>query len=395
MIRKSSALLIVLIVASFVQVQAQFNVSGALQAWLYAWENPNQNQQVDYYQGFQFKVGNDGYRNLTFKTYFQMIYRGDPAEWNSRAYNFLLDWKSDHRAVNVLLGRQFVYNGVINGTIDGVSVSYRPSAMWTFKAIAGINAPYDREFKLQSWEDSNSLGAYFSVRPSDYAKIDLSYFQRANSEETIWQQMGASVNGMVVKNLFYSAYYYHNLLLSEYQGIRFRLNYNFNPWDFSVEYNDQKPRIYEDSFFRIFELNAYSQVRSQVNYQLGNYQLGLQHLYSMYENGDNDNQLIFTVNGFWGTAGVLYQDGWGGKNVGGYGDVRIQLMEDLEARLFASVYNYQRQTMEITEDAVSYSLGLNYRLLSNLYIRAEAQQASNSYYKSDWRGLMFINFAFN
>lgn len=393
--KKTMFLVAILAAFSFSQLEAQFKMSGALQTWVYAWENPAKNQQNDFYQGFQFNMSNQSYKNLSLKTYFQLMYRGDPAEFGGRAYNFLINWKNNSRNFNMRFGRQFVYSGVINGTIDGLYLSYHPVSTVTVRAVAGIEAPYDHDFKLQKWSDNNAMGAYISVNASEKAKIDLSYFQRANDIETSWQQLGASMNGQLVNNLFYTGVYHYNMKKSEYQGMRFRLLYRFMPLSLSVEYNDQKPRIYEDSFFRIFKLYSYTQIRSQLSYDWSNLQFGLQYLNTSYESGESDNQIVLSLSSMWGNAGVLFQDGYGGKNLGFYGDIRYDITDMLQARAYASIFNYQRQTLEISEDAVSYSFGLNYKLQQNISLRADVQQASNSFYKNDWRGLLFFNYAFH
>ena len=372
-------------------LSAQIKMSGSLQSWFYTYENQDDGQKFNFYQGFRFRVRDEGYKNLSFKTYFRAAYRGIPEDWEGRAYNMYLDWYTLKGKLNLRAGRQFLYSGVINGVVDGLLADFRDEIL-RIKVIVGNAAPYDLDFQFQ---DAGAIGTSVEVRPSQALNFNLSYYQKYRQQTEIWRQLGFSIGGRLPDSFQYSARVFQNLLTSEYQSMRFRLTYFYDLWSITAEYNKQKPQIYEDSFFSRFQIFAFTQIRSQITYKLGNHELGLQNLYTTYKNSETDNQLIFTLSGNWGFAGILYQDGYGGQNIGAYGDVRYDFTEKLTGRLFASVYNYQRYTVDITEDAVAYSVGLHYKLMQGMLIRAEAQQSVNSYFKNSWRGLLILNWAFN
>ncbi len=177
--------------------------------------------------------------------------------------------------------------------------------------------------------------------------------------------------------------------------MRYRLNYFHTKWNVFAEYNSQRPRIYEDSFFQIFEQTAFNQIRSGIGYQVGNYTVGLHDIYTMYEEDESTNQIHATVSGAYGMIGVLYQNGYGGDNTGVYGAIRYSLLKNLILHLRSSYYQYERQTTAISEDATAISGGFTYKVSTSWQLKAEIQERINSYYKNDVRGLFRIHYAFN
>ena len=376
-------------------VNAQIKFSGMTQSSVYIWENIDANQQVDYYQHVNLRVSMESYQDLYLKTYFKYGRNGDPAEWNEKVYNTYLNFISPCRKWDARLGRQFVYNGVMNGTVDGLLLSIRPVANMSVRLLAGMEAPFDRTLKLTSWDDGNVLGAYGSYGFSEAINLKASYYQKSRSSEVYWQLVGGALSGKVLNNFYYQAQYDHNLKTSSFQTIRFRLNYLKNKWTVFAEYNSQKPRIYEDSFFQIFEQTAFNQVRSGVGYQLGIFNIGLQDIYTMYEESKSSNQIHATLSGSYGMIGVLYQSGYSGDNTGVYGAIHYNILKDLLLRVSSSYYQYERQTTAISEDATAFSGSLTYKLTASLQASAEIQERINSYFDNDLRGLFRIHYAFN
>jgi hypothetical protein len=376
-------------------LNAQVKFSGMTQSSIYAWENSDETQLVDYYQHINARVSLESYRDLYFKTYFQFGRNGDPAEWNEKVYNAYINFLAPCRKWDARLGRQFVYNGVMNGTVDGILLNVRPVKNVTVKLMAGVDAPMDRALELTQWDEGNALGAFGSYGISDAINIKASYYQKSRSSEVYWQVTGGALSGKILKNLFYQADYEHNLKTSSYQAMRYRLNYFYNKWIVFAEYNSQKPRIFEDSFFQIFEQTAFNQVRSGINYQVGNYNIGLQDVYTMYEENESSNQVHATVSGSYGMIGILYQSGYAGDNLGVYGSIRYNLLKNLILNVRSSYYQYERQTTAISEDATAISGGLTYKLSASWQVKAEIQERINSYYKNDVRGLFRIHYAFN
>jgi hypothetical protein len=376
-------------------VYAQVKFSGMTQSSIYAWENADESEQVDYYQHVNARASLESYRDLYLKTYFRFGRTGDPAEWKERIYNAYLNFLSPCRKWDARIGRQFVYSGVMNGTVDGISLNIRPIDKVALKILAGMEAPIDRSLELTQWDDGNVIGAFGSYKVAEAFNVSASYVQKTRSEEMYWQLAGGSLSGKVLNNLFYQAQYEHNLKTSQYQTMRFRLNYLLTKWNLFAEYNSQRPKIYEDSFFQIFEQTAFNQIRAGGGYQIGNYNIGLHDVYTMYEENESTNQIHATVSGTYGMIGLLYQSGYGGDNTGVYGAIRYSVLNNLILHVRSSYYQYERQTTAISEDATAVSGGITYKLSSSWQVKAEVQERINSYYNNDVRGLFRIRYAFN
>ena len=110
--------------------------------------------------------------------------------------------------------------------------------------------------------------------------------------------------------LLYNAELSYNLEKSEIQAGRLRLMYLIERWTVSAEYNNQKPRIYEDSYFNIFELVAFNQIRASASYRLGGrYSVGAAYLHTSFQEDETADALQLTVGGPWGMIGGVLQ-GW-------------------------------------------------------------------------------------
>jgi len=400
-----AALLTLLFISSSL---AQVNYSGWWQSNLYLWENPDDAQYYNFYQGLQFRLSPQNYSNLYLNTYFRVAYRDDLDEMQEKVHNLYLNWNlADNYRLRV--GRQFIYQGVINGTMDAVSLSGRFAKNLQLHAVVGTEAPFTREFELVEWDNGNLLGAYASYRLPWSNSLEVSYFQKqrkSNSEEKselYWQQLGSAFLGTIQQKINYYFRVDYNLLTESYQTMRGRLSYLANRWTVSAEYNSQRPRIYEDSFFNIFVVNPYNQLRLAGNYRMQEYEFGLQLLQTVYDvhayyvlfKDDNDLRLVGTFgHQKFGTLGLVLQNGYGGDNLGYFADIRYEFLPNITARLYNSYFNYERTSTNISEDALAFLVGLGYRYKKVLLLEGELQQSSNNLYKNDTRGLVKLTFLF-
>ncbi len=388
--RVNLLLLFSLFVLSF-PVYSQIRFNGVLQSSLYTFETPENAQHGDFYQGLRLRILSKKNSKIFLNTYLRVAKIGNAA-WEERIYNLYVNWQTPRNRFQVRLGRQFLYRGVINGTLDGILLSATPIPRLRLKLFGGLEAPYRRGFEMVG-SDSTAWGGYASYRFSSLAKLDLSYFHRRRNDISVWHLLGAGLSGKLNQELYYQFQIDHNLEAETLQGLRARLTYYRNRWSFSGEINSQRPRVFEDSYFRIFELEAYQQLRGGVTYRIHNYQLGVQYIFTGYEE-ETTNQVILTVGNRWGVIGLVLQDGFGGSNTGLYGDIRYEFLPGLTVKFYSSYYNFQRHAIEISEDATAFSGGLIYRPVRAFSIQAEAQQSINSFYDNDFRGLFRLNYYF-
>jgi len=376
-------------------VCAQSSVSGQAYSALYVSEDSTGTQLWDTYYGLRFNAAPTADRSLRVKGDFRVARRGDPEDWKEKVYSLYGEWRAPSRNVNVRFGRQFLYRGVLNGSVDGAQVTARPSRDVDVGLVAGVAVPYDRSLDLQSWNDGGFLGAFSSYRFSEGSRADLSYVQRISSERVVWRQLGASVAGSLSKNLLYNTQVDYNLESSDVQVARVRLMYIVEEWTVTAEVNRQLPRIYEDSYFNVFEHEGYNQGRAGVHYRFGQYGVGGQFLYTMYHEDKSANAVLLSFDTPWGTVGTALQGGYGGDRTGLFGEIRYDVVPELTLLARSSYYSYQRRSLSIDEDATALSGGVRYRPSRPIVIQGEVQQSMNSYLDSDVRALLRIQYAFD
>jgi hypothetical protein len=183
-----------------------------------------------------------------------------------------------------------------------------------------------------------------------------------------------------------------------------RLTYYAPKWSAGLEYNSLKPKIYEDSFFNIFEVNPHNQIRAIFDYRLNSdWSTSLQLLHTVYnpvqyyilfKDTDDNRVIVSMAHRRFGALGLIYQNGYGGENIGYYADIRYEFIPNWTARLFNSFYKYERAFTSISQDALAFSVGLQYRLQTRLLVDAEIQQQANGYFDSDYRGLFRLTYLF-
>ncbi|GAB4341514.1 MAG: hypothetical protein Kow0037_28150 [Calditrichia bacterium] len=384
-------------------VHAGNRVSGWFQSSAYGFENAAEDQQWDLYETLHLQLTPFAQSNFKIKTLAQYAKRGEPAEWNEKVYNLYADWKLPKTGLKLRVGRQFLFSGVINGTLDAVRLDKKLGDKLTARVVVGTVPGYERKLKVKEWDAGNAIGGYLTYYTPLLNRLELSYFQKARSGETYWQQLGSTLGGDLLSGmLHYYLRFDYNLKSKEYQTLRARLNYYLPRWGFSAEFTSRRPQIYEDSFFNIFDIKPYNQIRTAATYFMGKYELSLQYLFTVYEThdfyilykDDNDSRIIGSISTPYGVFGLIYQTGMGGDNVGYYAQLQYEVLEGLKAKLYNSYYNYERAYTNISEDALSFSAGLEYRVLRNLDLAGEVQQSSNTYYKNDWRGLFRLTYHF-
>ncbi|MCK5075025.1 MAG: hypothetical protein KAR38_01560, partial [Calditrichia bacterium] len=153
------------------------------------------------------------------------------------------------------------------------------------------------------------------------------------------------------------------------------------------------PMVYEFSYFNVFDIKAYNQVRSSLGYNWKSYLLQLNHIITTFED-ENSHEMVFLISKRRNSLGIIYNNGFTGNNFGVYGQILYPLWKNLSLRLYGNYYNYERYMIDISEHATAFSAGIQYRM-GNSYIRAEIQEAGNNLMKNDWRGFFQYIYSFN
>lgn len=377
-------------------LQAQASATGRLYTALYAAEDTARGNLNDAYFGMLLNAAPVAtQRNLRFKADLRVARQGEPADWGEKVFSLYLDWRSLDRRFDARLGRQFLYRGVLNGTADGLWLRARPVEKFELGVFGGLAARFGRSLDLLSWDDGGTLGGVASYRFGPQARAEITYINRRSSGETGWHQIGGILTGRIVPSLLYDAQLDYNIEKEELQAGRLRLMYLIERWTVSAEFNNQKPRIFEDSYFNIFEIDAFNQIRGGVSYRFGRYAVGAAYLHTEYEEDESADEIILSVTSPWGSVGGTVQGGYGGERVGVFGEARYEVIRRLELIGRASHQSYERRNISIEQDATGLAAGLRFRPMQPWLLRAEIQQSVNSYFDDNWRLLLRASYAFD
>ena len=180
---------------------AQVRYSGALQTSVYTFERPDAVQQGNFYQALNLKLFPATHPNLSLKTYLRVAKQGN-AGWDERMYHLTANWRDRQDRVSIAVGRQFLYQGVLNGTYDGFQFSVSPQKQLQAGVFFGVGVPYQRTMRIVS-SDSSAVGGFLKWRYSEQLSVDASYFKRVRNDNAIWHLAGLALHG----KLYHSAYY--------------------------------------------------------------------------------------------------------------------------------------------------------------------------------------------
>ena len=376
--------------------RAQASANGRIYGAFYASEDTALGKLYDSYLGVLLNSAPiASQRDLRVKADMRIARRGEPSEWDERVYSLYADWRSKNRRFDARFGRQFLYRGVMNGTVDGLWLRTRPVKQFEIGVFGGLAAKYGRSLDLNSWDDGGTLGGVTSYRFGPRTRVEASYIQQRSGGATAWHQVGGSAAGNVIDPLLYDVQLDYNIEKKEVQAARLRLMYLISRWTVSAEVNHQKPRIFEDSYFNVFEIVAHNQVRAGLSYRFGRYSVGAAYLHTVYEESETADAVRLSISGPWGTVGTTIQGGYGGERIGAFGEVRYDVHRQVNLFARASHYNYETRNVSVEQDATGFAAGVRYRPARPWMISGEMQQTLNSHFDSDWRALVRAHYAFD
>ncbi len=373
--------------------QAQVHLQGSYRSAVYFWQPGGSGRYSDVYQGFRFRLRSEAMPRWSAQGFFRVALLGTDKRLQDRFYHLYVQWRHRTGKWQLRVGRQFLFAGVWNGTYDGAVLSARASRSVQLRLLVGVRAPYERGMRWNAPEQGVSIGAFATWDASSKVRFTFSGVHQQKKGMVLWQLLGLGISGRLRTGLHVTTNLEYNVPTHSVQLFRQLVTYDRGAWQLGLEFNHQTPRILENSYFRIFKIRGYRQIRSSVGYRLPQALISLQYLYTWYRR-DRNHQVIVGVNRRWGNVGLVFQDGFGGNNVGIYGDVQYTLGGKVTLRAHSSYYNYQRYAMEMGEEAAAYAVGMTYRPVSGLRLEGDLQQSINSFYINDLRILLRLMYRF-
>jgi hypothetical protein len=210
---------------------------------------------------------------------------------NVRFYNLYLRWANIGKVLDLNLGRQAVYAGVGNGTIDGLTARARVlNDRITVSGYAGSTVNDSYTGVRKNWHDNLNLGGQVITTLLPSARIGVSYMNKKEEADPYWTLRSRDTTYIPVP------YYIANESAARELGsadaswwycdivtVYGRYDYDFgfketsrgqgsvrvnvtNAVALTGDYTYRKPQISFNSIFSAFTMSATSQVEGGVEY---------------------------------------------------------------------------------------------------------------------------------
>ncbi|MFH0930799.1 MAG: hypothetical protein V1890_02530 [Candidatus Zixiibacteriota bacterium] len=342
------------------------------------------------YQSFRFDLNQIGTKTLSFHTYFRsttdFIHKG-PDDPTTKIYNVYLDWKNIKKVLNLRLGRQFLYAGVGNGTMDGLRFDFKPKQKLQLTGYVGFQLPRERSTNLDTWEKSHIFGGELATTYLKDTRLAISYVQKEREKTKEEQFLAANLTHLHKKFDFFSQFYY-NLVYKKAQNFTLRGTGSelFGELYISLEYQYRQPSIYSNSIFSVFKQESYSLYRFTGTYQpIKNFRFSSEYDLTLYKS-DNSSRTRFGVEYSFIALGLNFRRGYGGESNGVYGKIIHTFNKNFVFSVSADYGKYKiDEEQESKDESLAISSRVEWEPLRNFQLALEVQDVRNKIKNYDLR----------
>jgi hypothetical protein len=384
-----------------------------LVTYAYGWQRQDTvNQSSNHlfgYQTAQLSVAGD---HLSFHTYLQGFndFSG-PVRNNGvlRAYNLYLRYGGLFDVVDLSLGRQAIFAGVGNGTIDGASMTVRllDSQVRILGYYGALPAAGYRLRIIDNSSDNTMVGGRITATPAEYAQVSVSYLNRSYKPQSYWrdstlttpayefkptasaeQLVGADVALDYDHRVSGYARYSYDLNMERLDKIQLETNLKIaGPFALTGEYVHREPRLSFNSIFWVFAYNTLDEYELGAEYALGHVaQLYAKYGGVSYGGDDHSNRITVGANSRYLSGNLGWSTGYAGQLKsfainGGY-----PLFNNVLTPTVGANFGLYKLTADAPEDwAMSFAAGAVYRPSTAFSLDAQLQYVQNKVYASDVR----------
>ncbi len=345
-----------------------------------------------------------------------------------RFYNLFLRWANIGKMGELSLGRQAVYAGAGNGTIDGLSARVKfLDDKFTVRGYAGSVVNQDYTGIRKNWHDNLSFGGQVVTTVIPAARIGLSYMNRKQEQDPYWTMRNRDTTFTPVP--YYVAPLPENEELGsadvsydfgEIATAYGRYDYDFNYKNtargqgavrvhatpalaFTGEYIYRKPHVSFNSIFSAFTLNAVSEIEGGVEYSVKpvpGQLCGLPFFVFAkigYVSYTDDKSLRWTLG--WSTTYGSMSYSHGSGYAGDIHTFNLQGSYPLCDRMLIptvglSMVRYRLSPEAPSEDALAILAGATVRPLKQFSFDLQGQWMKNKLYDRDMRLQVRLNYWF-
>jgi len=400
----------------------------------YAWERQDtvgvSSQHLFGYQTVQLSLAG---KDVAFYSYVQGFNdftgpaKNDPLV---RLYNLYVRWSNIANVADLSVGRQAVYAGVGNGTVDGgmATIKLFDTRLKMVGYYGLLPAPRQKAELIGDKKNNFMTGAQLLVSPVEFADLTLSYMKRNIKPETyIGLRRDSLFNPYPVEikpsataeeylsadaSLEYGGWisgyarYDYDVLQEKMSRVQFFARVKpfdsfavkaLQPIGLTAEYVQREPRLQFNSIFTVFAYNTLKEYEVGGEYAI----TPMWQVFAKYGSvsyGDEDSKRVTVgVNGDHISASVTRNVGYAGELSAASASFGYPLFENkLMPTLMASFAQYKlSESASKLNDALSVGLGLVFRPIPVLSLDAQGQWIQNKIYKNDIRLFVRASYLFS
>ncbi len=417
-------LFLLVFVLPVAQISAQ-SVMGRLTTSFYGWQGRDANDaKLNFMRGYEniqldansgnFSLGT----NLQVSNDFASKIGTDP---ELRLSSLVLKARHIADAVDVSLGRQFIFAGVGNGIIDGADLkSSFLGGKVNAQAYGGYNVMETRTLNWKKNLPNNSFfGAQITGNPLDNLLVGFSYMNRRREPDAFTVVRLDSLFNPYLVTLNSTPY------MEEYASID--ANYDVLPnvnvygrgdYDLNLERLSRaelntrigvlsslyvtadvlhrEARLAYNSIFAVFNSNSTQEVEGGLEYEIApSIRTYARYAYVNYK---DDNSQRMTIGGSYEFVGASFTRNFG--FAGEMNGLAIQATYPMPDRIFvpmvaAGYGSYKNSPDAETNNVLNGSVGLTYRPVPSLSANIQTQYTQNRLYNNDVRLFLNVTYWFN
>ncbi len=342
------------------------------------------------YQSFRFDLSQIGTKTISFHTYFRSttdFLHKNSTDPSTKVYNVYLDWKDIKKILDLRLGRQYLYVGVGNGTMDGLRFDFKPEQKLQLTGYVGFQLPKKRSTDIDTWEKSHIFGGELATTYLKDTRLAISYVQKERDRWIEEHLIGLSASHYHKKFDFFSQFYY-NLIYKKAQNFTLRGTGSelFGKLYISLEYQYRRPSIYSNSIFSVFKQEPYSLYRFTGTYQpIKNFRFISEYDFTKYKKV-NSSRVRFGIEYSFIALGLNFRRGYGGESNGVYGKIIYTFNKNFVFSVSADYGKYKiEEEQESKDETFAISSRVEWEPLRNFQLALEVQNVRNKIKNYDLR----------
>jgi hypothetical protein len=378
-------------------------VNGSASVWGYFRDDTTSHVQVA--PTLNFNLRDFGVQGLRFESAirgFTDIRHGTSEERSLRLWRALFVYAPESSPWQARIGQQWLTEGAGYGNLAGLWVKRTIGRHSNVVAYGGARTASSIDLQETNRYQGFVLGLHGQSRVNRF-NIGASYFY-VGKERTLYQAAGVEASGRIVQKLMGRGRFDINLERGSVEKGQVLLDWwTHKNVDLTGEFRVEQPRIFEDSYFKIF--------LGEVNTTFGRVG-GMWQFYKHFYARANGTMLFseepdarYKVQGALGfkscrnlEIGYTYwMSAEKAKWNGVFGDFRCKCFEKFDA--FAGFDFARGSNAETTllpaQDSQSLYFGAEVTPIEALSLSARAEQIKDPLYKSEWRGLFSVTTHFS